>query len=405
MTLNISRKWALALFGAVCLAGAVCRGGEDAPPAKLAPADEKTLAEFRRILPLAAAMYGKVSQDVLLGNRVRLEELKDQRLTPAMLLSRYFAGQEMDMDFVAPEDVVGTAKAIVMKGGATVIKSEDITKLSAELSQDGKVAKGVVEVKNNAFSAAFPFEARKLENGMWQIRAFDLPRTGRRLEIDADGRWRLSAQPTADPLLRLYRAMTAAGPKTLPVAYKAEGVGQEALKPYGQFRAREIKPQPLVDGGKGVLLYVDANVGYEEFLSLSKKGEGEGYCPAAALICGRDGTWVLPLPPVSEAKPQGQKKDDVIEIRLDVAGKEGRLRDTPVIRIKDWETNSVNELTKKLSQLRQVADFSVRILPEPGTPFKHVVSAVDATMWAKIDANTVLVPAVEKKAEGGAERP
>ena len=173
---------------ALILTALAVLSGAAAPAAgETTPADEATLAEFKKLLPRAAAANEDTIAEVaeLVKSRsTKLEKVNSQSLTACVLVS-LVAGPRADVKAVpggGPE-----VDAMNMLVGMTVIKKEHIAKLTADVTADGKLAKGAVEIKNKAFTASFPFEARKLDDGKWQVLAFELPLTARRVERDAAG--------------------------------------------------------------------------------------------------------------------------------------------------------------------------------------------------------------------------
>ena len=80
---------------------------------------------------------------------------------------------------------------------------------------------------------------------------------------------------------------------------------------------------------------------------------------------------------------QQVKNLDEVVINVTAAGT-GRLLDTPVFSIREWESNSANQLAQRLKQLRQAADMPVVINGKPNCPFKHIMSALDACAWADL---------------------
>jgi hypothetical protein len=406
---------AIAAKALVLTALAVLSGAAAPAAGETTPADEATLAEFKRLLPWAAAANEDTLAEIaelVKSPSVKLEKIKNQSLTACVLVG-LVAGPRMDVKAVPGGGPA--VDAMNMLVGMTAIKKEHIAKLTADVSADGKLAKGAVAVKNKAFTASFPFEARKLDDGKWQVFAFELPLTARRVERDADGKWRASELPTKDPLLRLYRAVRKAEPATLPVAYKADELSSELLAPYGWFRSKDGKPQPLAEEGKGVVLLIDADARWSELLALAKDEKTNSYMPAAVLTAMRVetdkdarassakpvtsttavnefGLDLLPLPASSDAKP----KEDADDLSIHVSSKAGD-KDTPKYRIQDWETERPTELAMRLIQLRQAADMPIRIVPQADAPVKHVVAAVDATVRANLK-NVVLVPPPAEKA-------
>lgn len=350
---------------------------------------QAVMAALRQALSGAAAvdsreLVGLMSQ----GGGADFDPARDianAPLTLVLLLPPRLGGMLGDVEaFASLGDTQKIAEALGAAGGRlSAIAPEQVTGIQHRDLGSGRI-EGVVKVKNKAFAAEFPFQARRGADGAWQVTAFDLPATARRVEL-ISGQWRLIELPSEDPAVDLARRLRKLGAPELPDAVFGKRLTAEALAAYGELRAAGGGSEQLAAGAKGVLLALDRKAEYAQAAKLAAGAD------AALLVAGSRSLLLLPLPAVSAAPPPGGIPPTALRVARRAEGQEGFEYAVAGQRFAA-DAAGVTQLAARLGRMRANAPLlPVRVEPDAKAPLGAVVGALDAARQAGYGAEKVLL--------------